>query len=81
MFDQVCDNKWTAAVVQDAKRNGGRDDEVLKCKSQALAEQASGDVYFFIPKGVTAKSDSAVSKACFLSCIFPGAVKDILTPC
>lgn len=59
MFDRVCDNRWTYAVFQDAKTDG---DNVLKCKSQALAEQADGDVYFFIPKGVTANIDSAVCK-------------------
>lgn len=62
MFDRVCDNGWTGAVVRDAGVDG---DNVLKCKSQALAEQADGDVYFFIPKGVTAIDESAVSKKLF----------------
>ena len=61
MFDKVCGNDWNAAVGQDAKKNGDRFDEFLKCKSQALAEQASGDVYFLIPNGFTAKRGSAVS--------------------
>ena len=65
MFDRVCDNKWSAAVVQDYNKNKGNlnfdGDQFQKCKSQALAEQASGDVYFFIGKGVDADPGSAVS--------------------
>ena len=64
MFDRVCDGPWTSAVVDDYdkhKENLGFDgDHMLKCKSQALAEQASGDVYFFIPKGQDALPTSAV---------------------
>ena len=36
-------------------------DEFLKCKSQTLAEQAAGEVYFFIPAGATPATNSAVS--------------------
>ena len=65
MFDRVCDNKWSAAVVQDYNKNKENlkfdDDQSQKCKPQALAEQASGDVYFFIPKGVDADPGSTVS--------------------
>lgn len=64
MFDRVCDGQWASAVVKDYNKHkenlGFGGDQLQKCKSQALAEQASGDVYFFIRKGEDANPDSAV---------------------
>ena len=64
MFDRACDGGWSTRVSQDYRDHekdlGFSADQFLKCKSQALAEQASGDVYFFIPKGVDADPNSAV---------------------
>ena len=64
MFDLACAIGWSTRVFQDYQSHekdlGFSADQFLKCKSQALAEQASGNVYFFIPKGVDADPNSAV---------------------
>lgn len=64
MFDMACDAGWSTRVSQDYRSHekdlGFTADQFMKCKSQALAEQASGDVYFFISKGDEADPNSAV---------------------
>ncbi|KAI9748001.1 MAG: hypothetical protein M4579_007337 [Chaenotheca gracillima] len=59
MFDTLLERGWSAAVLADMRKNGNKADEFMKCKSQALAEQASGEVYFLIPDDKTPNPKSA----------------------